>query len=175
MTLNRKKCKYRMKQLTFFGHQLTSDDVNPSSEKMEAVRNVKRLKTASEARSLMGLVQFTAKFSPNLSTVAKPIQDLTRKGTEFSWGKQQDEAFEELKRLITSTETLAYFDVNAKTRIVANASPVGLGAVLTQLQNNKFRIISYASKSLTDVEAKYIQTEKEALALVWAYGLAPRA
>ena len=116
----------------------------------------------------MGLVQFSAKFLPNLSTIAKPIQELTRKGVPFGWGKDQDKSFEELKRLITSAETLAYFDVEAKTRIVADASPVGLGAVLTQLQNNHWRVIAYASRTLTDVEVRYSQTEKEALALVWA-------
>ena len=71
-------------------------------------------------------------------------------------------------RLITQAETLAYYQVGCRTRIVADASPVGLGAVLTQQQGGVWRVISYASRSLTDVERRYSQTEKEALALVWA-------
>ena len=84
----------------------------------------------------------------------------------FQWGGEQQTAFEELKCLITQAETLAYFKVGCKTRIVADASPVGLGAVLTQQQGGVWRVVSYASRSLTDVERRYSQTEKEALALV---------
>ena len=75
-----------------------------------------------------------------------------------------------LKGLITSTKTLAYFDVNSKTMIVTDASPVGLvfDAVLLQLQGVEWRVIAYASRPLTDVERRYSQTETEALALIWA-------
>ena len=64
--------------------------------------------------------------------------------------------------------TLAYFDKSASTKVVADASPVGLGAVLMQNQNGEWVPICYASRSLTECERKYSQTEKEALALVWA-------
>lgn len=168
MTLNSKKCEFSLNKLVFFGHELTSNGINPSQEKVEAVMKAQVPKNAREARSFMGLVQFSAKFLPNLSTVARPIQELTRKGVDFVWGEHQEKAFRELKRLITSADTLAYFDVKAKTRIVADASPVGLGAVLTQYQDSEWRVIAYASRSLTDVESRYSQTEKEALALVWA-------
>ena len=65
-------------------------------------------------------------------------------------------------------ETLGYFDKDAPTQVIADASTVGLGAVLTQKQKNGRRVICYASRSLTDTERRYSQTEKEALALVWA-------
>ena len=53
---------------------------------------------------------------------------------EFKWQSEQQAAFDKLKELITCTSALAYFVVNRKTRIVADASPVSLGAVLIQLQ-----------------------------------------
>ena len=68
----------------------------------------------------------------------------------------------------SSVEILGYFDKDAKTLIITDASPVGLGAVLIQEQHGVKRIISYASKSLSDVEKRYSQTEKEALGIVWA-------
>ena len=64
---------------------------------------------------------------------------------------------------------LAHFNVNSKTRIVADASPVGLGVVLIQLQGVEWRVIAYAWRGLTDVERRYSQVEREDLALVWAY------
>ena len=93
---------------------------------------------------------------------------MTRKGVPFVWGAEQQKAFHELKRLITQAETLAYYQVGCRTRIVAKASPVGQGAVVTLQQGGVWRVISYASRSQTDVERRYNQTEKEVLALVWA-------
>ena len=116
----------------------------------------------------MGLVQYSAKFIPNSATIGRPIMDLTRKHVKFVWGNEQQSAFERLKSLISRADTLAYFKNDCKTRIIADASPVGLGAVLTQLQDGLWRVISYASRSLSDVERRYSQTEKEALGLVWA-------
>ena len=69
---------------------------------------------------------------------------------------------------MTSPNALAYFRGDCKTRIVADAGPDGLGAVLLQLQNDEWRAVSYASRNLTELERRYAQTEKEALALVWA-------
>ena len=116
----------------------------------------------------MGLVNFSAKFIPNLATVAEPLRQLTRKGVAFKWGGEQKEAFKILKETLASAETLAYYDKDANTRVIADASPVGLGAVLVQEQNGNWRPVYYASRSLTAVERRYSQTEREALALAWA-------
>lgn len=149
-----------MSKLTFFGHELTSDGINPCEEKIAAIRDARPPKDASEVRSFMGIVQYSSKFMPDVGSVAKPFQELTRKGVVFHRGNEQQAAFEELKRLITQAETLAYLKVGCRTRIIADASPVGLGAVLTQQQGGMWRVVSYASRSLTDVEWRYSQTEK---------------
>ena len=81
----------------------------------------------------------------------------------FIWGTEQQAAFEKLKQLMTSANVLAYFRGDCKTRIVADAGPDGLGAVLLQLQNGEWRAVSYTSRNLTDVERRYAQTEIEAL------------
>ena len=70
--------------------------------------------------------------------------------------------------MITQPDTLAYYKVDCWTRIIADASPFGLGAVLAQYQANLWRVIAYASRSLSDAERRYTQTEREALVLVWA-------
>jgi hypothetical protein len=73
-----------------------------------------------------------------------------------------------LKQSLVDASNLSYFDWNAETQVIADASPVGLGAVLVQKQNNEYKVICYASRSLTAIERKYYQTEMEALGLVWA-------
>ena len=84
-------------------------------------------------------------------------------------GKEQQESFEKLKECLTNTEALGYFRLDATiTKLITDASNVGLGAVLIQEYNGQTRVISYASRMLTDVESRYSTTEKEALAVVWA-------
>lgn len=76
-------------------------------------------------------------------------------------------AFEELKSSLTSSSDLGFYSVDDPTFVVADASPVGLGAVLCQNLENGPRIIAYGHRSLFDREQKYHITEKEAMALVW--------
>ena len=73
-----------------------------------------------------------------------------------------------LKRKLTNAIKLAHFDKEAPTQVIADASHVGLGAVLVEEQSHGRVVVSYASRSLSDVERRYSQTEKEALGLVWA-------
>ena len=116
----------------------------------------------------MGLANYNARFIPDFATVAEPLHRLTKKGIRFEFGDEQRKAFTELMKRLSSAEILGYFDKDAKTLIITDASSVGLGAVLIQEQHGVKTIISYASKSLSDVEKRYSQTEKEALAIVWA-------
>ena len=73
-----------------------------------------------------------------------------------------------IKETSIHTETLGYFDKDAETRLITDASHVGLPAFLTLVQNGEERVICYASRSLTDVERRYSQTEREALGILWA-------
>ena len=168
LTLNGGKCKFRLPRLTFYGHDLGKQGITPSEEKIDAIVNAQSPKNATEVRSFLGLVQYSAKFLPNFAEVAEPLRIITRKDQKSTCGEDQEEAFRELKKLMTSAETLAYLKNYCKTRVVADAGPTGLGAVLTQLQEGQWRVVAYASRNLTAVERRYSQTEKEALALVWA-------
>ena len=168
LTVNGEKCQFRLPRLTFFGHELSARGIAPSEEKIAAVVNARPPQNVSEVRSFVQLVQYSAKFIPDFAQVAEPLRRLLRKGEPFVWGPDQGDAFHKLKKLMTSTKALAYFRNDCKTRIVADAGPEGLGAVLLQLQGEEWRAVSYASRNLSDVERHYAQTEKEALALVWA-------
>lgn len=90
----------------------------------------------------------------------------------FKWRDVHSRAFNTLKTMIADVNQLRFFDNSLRTRVVADASPVALGAVLVQYERDygdcNPRIICFASKSLSSTEQRYCQTEKEALALVWA-------
>ena len=169
LTLNKDKCILRMRQLTFLGMVLSENGIGLTESKVKAISEAREPQNKSEVRSFLGLVQYCGQFIPNLATKTEPLRQILKKNTEFVWNESQQKAFLELKEELKHPRTLAYFDQNAaKTQIIADASPVGLGSVLVQEQNGQMRIIAYASKSLTDVERRYSQTEREALSLVWA-------
>ena len=168
LTLNGDKCQFRMQSLTFFGHDLSAGGIAPSEEKVAALVNARPPQNVSEVRSFVQLAQFSAKFIPNFAQIADPLRQLLRKGQSFFWGSEQQKSYEKLKELMTSAKALTYFRNDSKTRIVADAGPGGIGAVLLQLHGDQWRAVSYASRNLSEVERRYAQTEKEALALVWA-------
>ncbi|PFX13011.1 Uncharacterized protein K02A2.6 [Stylophora pistillata] len=85
----------------------------------------------------------------------------------FHSAPEQKTAFKTLKQSMADAGILANFDKGAATKVIADSSPVGLGAVLVQNQNEAWVTICYASRSLTECERKYSQTEEEALAFFW--------
>jgi len=123
LALNGEKCQFRLHKLTSFGHDLSSEGVAPSEETIAAVVNAQAPKNVSEVRSFVQLVQYSSKFIPNVSQVAEPLRKLLRKGQPFVWSTEQQLAFEELKRLMTSANALAYLRGDYKARIVADAGP----------------------------------------------------
>ena len=151
LTLNGDKCQFRLPKLTFYGHDLSSQGVSPSEEKIAAIMNASPPQDATEVRSFVQLVQYSAKFIPNFAQEAEPRRHLLRKNEPFVWGEAQQSSFQKLKDLVAQAITLAYFRGDCKTRIIADAGPHGLGAVLTQLQDGEWRAISYASRTLTYV------------------------
>ena len=168
LTINLPKCAFRLPELEYVGHVMNGNSIAPTSDHVKAVVEARQAESIREVRSFMGLLNFSAKVIPNMATVAEPLRELTRKGTPFRWGKKQETAFQKLKDELSNAVKLAHFVKGAETEIVVDASPVGLGAMLVQKQDGVKRVISYASRSLSRVERRYSQTEKEALGIVWA-------
>ena len=169
LTLNPDKCKFGMEKLIFMGHVLSKDGIQPTGERVKAVNEAKRPETVNKVRSFLGLVNYCGRFINNLSTIEEPLRRLTRKNVNWAWGSEQERSFQELKKRLTCSTSMAYFNPVAYTQVIVDASPVGLGAILVQKQGDGcFKPVIYTSRSLTDVERRYSQTEKEALAVVWA-------
>ena len=164
LTLNGDKCEFRLPRLTFFGHQVTQNGVE--LERKRSPQSGMQIRHRMPARHYHSWVWLNWCLS---SFQTCPLWQSLSKKVEFKWQSEQQAASDKLKELITSTSALAYFGVKSKTRIVADASPVGLGAVLIQLQGVEWRVIAYASRGLRDIERRSSQTEREALTLVWAF------
>ena len=168
LTLNKAKCRFRLTELVFMGHHLSKKGIMAAVDKVAAVLKAREPGTPAEVRSFLGLVNFLGRFIPDLSTVAAPLRELTRASTEWRWEEPQARAFAALKERLSQQRTLAYFQQDTETQLVVDASPVGLGAVLLQRQaDGNLQPVEYASRSLTSVEQRYSQTEREALAVVW--------
>ena len=168
LTVNEEKCKFCIPSIEFMGHLLSAHGIGPTESKVQDILNARKPESAAEVRSFLGLVNFSARYIPDLSTVAEPLRKFMRQGVTFKWGRKEEESFNELKRRLANSETLGYFDKNAKNKVISDASPVGLGAVLIQDQGGELRVISYTSRSLSKIERKYSQTEREALGIVWS-------
>uniref|UniRef100_A0AAV2MLX7 Gypsy retrotransposon integrase-like protein 1 n=1 Tax=Knipowitschia caucasica TaxID=637954 RepID=A0AAV2MLX7_KNICA len=168
LTLNGEKCQFEMDKLVFMGILLTEKGVGPTSERVRALEEAREPENASEVRSFLGLAGYSSRFIPQFATISEPLRRLTKKEVPFVFGPEQQVAFETLKLKLAEAGTLAYFHKDAPTKVIADAGPVGIGAVLIQEQQGAMVPICYVSRSLTDCETRYSQTEKEALALVWA-------
>ena len=167
LTVNPTKCEFSVSKISYVGYEISAEGVSVGENKVKSIVETRIPKDVTELRSFLGLVNFVGRFVPDLSTVSEPLMRLTRKGEKFVWGKAQKVAFDRVKKLMSDCKTLAFFDPNASTTVTADASPYGLGAVLSQRQGGVERVIAYGHRSLTDVERRYSQTEREALALVW--------
>ncbi|XP_017467975.1 PREDICTED: uncharacterized protein LOC108360273 isoform X2 [Rhagoletis zephyria] len=166
--LNYDKCVWRVKKLKFLGHILSDDGIAPDPGKIDTISNFRAPESKEEIRSFLSLVTYVSKFIPDMANITEPLRSILKKGSKFTWGPAQQNSFKKLKVLLSDIPKLSYFNPKHKTRLIADASPVALGAVLVQFNpSGDPQIISYSSKSLLDVEKRYSQTEKESLALVW--------
>ena len=169
LTLGREKCEINKKSVKFLGQLVDESGVRPDPEKVRAIQQMKTPMTVSELRRFLGMVNQQSKFSPHLADQTKPLRDLLSKKNQWSWGHDQQQAFERLKTTLSSSEVLALYNAENETILSADASSYGLGAVLRQTQpDGSLRPIAYVSRALTETEQRYAQIEKEALAATWA-------
>ena len=169
LTLNYDKCDIAVSSMVYMSDVLSGERLKVSSERVKAIVEAPTPQTQSEVRNFLGSVQFCAKFIPNFATLSSPLWDLTRKDGKWQWSAKESKAFLEIKDLLTRAPVMAYHRQGATTRLTADASPVGVGAILEQEQEDgTHRPIYYASRKLSKVEARYSQFETEAIAVRWA-------
>ena len=169
LKLNRSKCELGVRQISVLGQIVSADGIKPDPKKTDAIKGTPPSSNVSDLRSFLGTCGYVAKFIPNYANIAEPLRRLTRRGEKWCWGADQSKAFNALKEALSGEAVLACFRLDAPTYVVTDASPVGLGAILLQdQQQGERKPIAYISRSLTPTERRYSQIEREALGCVWA-------
>ncbi|KAI2666998.1 Retrovirus-related Pol polyprotein from transposon 17.6 [Labeo rohita] len=167
LTLN-EKCEFRQEHITFVWHRVSSKGIEPDPNKLKAILQMPEPTQVEDVRRLMGMANYLSKFVPQMA-ITMPLKDLLREKNEWVWGEPQQTAFKKLKSGLSSPKALAQYSNTAETKVAADASPYGIGAILTQKQaDNSWQPVTYISRGLTDTEKRYAQIEKEALAVTWA-------
>ena len=179
LKLNPSKIQFKLKEISFMGHVITSEGVCPDPGKVRAVLDMPLPIDKHGVQRFIGLVTYLGSFCPALSTAIRPLHDLTKPDMQFIWSSVHDDSFKKAKALIASAPCLAYFNVNNDVTLQVDASETGLGGALLQPdEQGKLQPVAFTSSTLRPNEVAWAQIEKETLAIcaacekwdLWLYG-----
>ena len=155
MRLKKKKCAYLLSAVDYLGHVINAEDLRTSDSKVAGIVKAPAPRDVSELRSFLGLVNYYGKFLPDLANTLSPLCALLQKKKKWTWGANEEEAFQAVKKLLQSSRILVHFDPSLPLILSCDASPYGLGAVLShKMPNGEERPVGFASRTLTATELK---------------------
>ena len=153
LRLNRSKCLFLQASLEFLGHVVNANGIQPTEEKVRAIKEASEPKNAAELRSFLRIVNYYSKFLPNLSTKLAPLYKLLNKKQHWIWGTEQQQAFREARALLQADSLLAHYDPSKPLVVACDASQYGIGAVLSHvLDDETERSVAYVSRTLSTAE-----------------------
>jgi hypothetical protein len=138
------KCAFWLEEIQFLGHVLSAKGIAVDPNKVKENLEWKPPTTVHQVRSFLGLPGYYRRFIPDFSKLVKPITSLLKNDTKFNWSSRCNEAFEQLKVLLTTAPVLAQPDIKKPFDVYCDTSGSGLGCVLMQ----EGRVIAYASRQL---------------------------
>lgn len=168
LKVNLSKCSFAQEEVKYLGHVVSAEGLKPDPEKIKAVRDYPVPKSVKELKSFLGLAGYYRRFIPRFADTAKPLTSLLKQEAPYSWGLEQERAFEALRKALCADSLLIYPDFKDPFILATDASGVALGAILSQVRDGKERPIAYVSRQLNAAERNYSTTERELLAVVWA-------
>lgn len=168
LKLNPKKCKFFQNNVTFLGHKITNKGILPDDTKFVVINNYQTPENADAVKRFVAFCNYYRRFIQNFAEIAKPLNKLTKKGSEFIWSKECQNSFEHLKKSLTKPNLLQYPDFNKQFILTTDASKEACGAILSQEFDGIELPIAYASKGFTKGEINKATIEKELAAIHWA-------
>lgn len=168
MRLKQSKCTFMAPEVVYLGHLITEKGILPIHEKIQAIEKQPRPTNVKELQAYCGMINYYSKFLSNLSMILTPLYKLLKKDVKWNWSEAQEKAWKESKKLLLSSNVLVHFDPSKDLILACDASPYGLGAVLShRMDDGSERPIGYASRTLTPAETNYSHIEKEGLAIIF--------
>ena len=158
-----------VKEGIVLGHKVSDQGIEVDQAKIETIEKLPPPSSVKGIRSFLGHAGFYRRFIKDFSKIMKPLCMLLEKNTSFVFNEECLSAFQTLKKALTSAPVIIAPDWNLPFEIMCDASNYAVGAVLGQRRDKVFHAIYYASRTLSDAQLNYATTEKELLAVVFAF------
>ena len=169
LKLKLEKCQFFRQSLVYLGYLVTTEGLKPDPAKVSTLENYPPPTSVEEARSFVGLAGYYRQMIPGFSHLAAPITNLFKKNVVFEWSPECHRAFQEIIRRLITYPVIRFPDFSKPFIISTDASGYGIGAVLSQRDDEGVEHpISFASRLLSKAERNYPVIEREALGVVWA-------
>nr|GEV26798.1 DNA-directed DNA polymerase [Tanacetum cinerariifolium] len=165
-------CPYGMfayRQGIVLGHKISKSEIKVDRAKFDVIAILTPRTSVKGIRSFLGHNGFYRQFIQDFSKIAQPVAHLLEKETLFLFSTECREAFKSFKEKLTESLILVAPDWDLPFEIMCDASNFAVGAVLGQRKTKHFQPIHYESKTITNAQAHYTITEKELLAVVYAF------
>lgn len=169
LTLKLTKCHFNKQQIKFLGHFISPQGTVMDPDKVKALQNFPEPRNKKDLQSFFGFCNFYRKFSQNHSSLLHPLSHLIHKDTPWNFTAQNKIDFQKIKTAFSLQISLTHPNFNIPFCIQTDASYIGLGAELFQIDKNGQRnTLSFASRSLCGAERNYTVTELELLGILFA-------
>ena len=159
---NVRKCSFAEAELDYLGYWLTRQGIQPQPKKVEAIQRLLPPKNKRQLRHFLGMVNFYRDMWKRRSHLLAPLTTLVSKNEAFVWGQEQQNAFEEMKRVISKETLLTFPDFNKEFHIYTDASNTQLGAVIMQ----EGKPLAFYSRKMNKAQRNYTVGEQELLSIV---------
>ena len=169
LVLNWEKCHFMVQEGIVLGHRISARGIEVDRAKIEAIEKLPPPSSVKGIRSFLGHAGFYKRFIKDFSQIAKPLSNLLVQGIPFEFDSQCLQAFTVLKDKLISAPIVVAPDWSFPFELMCDASDYAIGAVLGQKREKIFQVIYYASRTLNDAQLNYATTEKELLAIVFAF------
>ena len=169
LVLNWEKCHFMVQEGIVLGHRISARGIEVDKAKIEAIEKLPPPSSVKGIRSFLGHAGFYRRFIKDFSQIAKLLSNLLVQGIPFEFDSQCLQAFTVLKDKLISAPIVVAPDWSFPFELMCDASDYAIGAVLGQKREKIFQVIYYASRTLNDAQLNYATTEKELLAIVFAF------